>query len=773
MGETKFGGRLLLTLMIITLVLSTINVSSNKRAQQQNREEYMELLVKERAEVLDKTLFEFEIAGDTLAKNMMSAMENPYGMKQSAEREEYYDLARPMMESTYAQVPYTTSFYMHFNPLLVSATEGLTMKPDEKSGKLKEGSVINLDAYKSTELEMVGWYYVTLEMGKPIWMESYQRDNMDEYKVSYLMPLNRNDAVVGVLGMDMPISVLFDSMNQLGLQDTAEVYLSDKSGNVLSQNGKDKKVSGKEYTYSLRNGMTLTIVDQGAKKTSSWYQTVLVLIYIFTLLIVIGAIILSRINKTRGFSDEGRYVLLLRFGLRVAMIVILVIQLGFLSYSYGEIERAPKVKTKAKNSGSETIRVVGDIDMAPYSYKDSKGKLTGHDIEVVNILANRMGVKVSYELMTYDEAQTAVKTGDADILMGYESVTEDSNFISSSYTVEDSYVIYGKTSIQGVMDLYDKKIAVVEGNQGIDIYGIEKNATVYDNYTDALESVNKGENDYVIVRSAVAQELVRENDYDLIQVFDMMGSKMSLATSSKNKDLAQRVEETVESMRKDGTLDRLQDKWVTRTNGVRSVKDVIFNHIWFFGITFIMFVGCAVAWIISHVKRLDEATKAELKALSEIDHLTKIYNRQAGEEKVNTFLQEKTPGLFCLLDIDKFKSINDRFGHPVGDLVLSEVAECLMRAYKDPAVIMRFGGDEFAFFIPNVKEEAEAREWVNRLFEYIDAIVIRELQERRVEISVGAYLYDGETEGDFMAMYKYADVALYDSKDVLGNYVTF
>ena len=62
---------------------------------------------------------------------------------------------------------------------------------------------------------------------------------------------------------------------------------------------------------------------------------------------------------------------------------------------------------------------------------------------------------------------------------------------------------------------------------------------------------------------------------------------------------------------------------------------------------------------------------------------------------------------------------------------------------------------------------------MERLFEYIDVIVIRELKERKIAVSAGAYLYDGQESVSFMDMYKYADTGLYDSKDVLGNYVSF
>ena len=56
--------------------------------------------------------------------------------------------------------------------------------------------------------------------------------------------------------------------------------------------------------------------------------------------------------------------------------------------------------------------------------------------------------------------------------------------------------------------------------------------------------------------------------------------------------------------------------------------------------------------------------------------------------------------MFCLIDCDKFKSINDTYGHSVGDKVIIAVAEKLRKTCRDSDVVLRLGGDEFAIFMP-------------------------------------------------------------------------
>ena len=771
MKNMNFGNRMLLGLILVTLVLSTINLSNDKRRQKEDTQAYMQVLCQQKAKQLDQGFVEAETVVHTLGRYMMSTLDTAYNLDDEQQREEYVDAWSAMIENAWEQLGYINRVYMHFNPGLSSGDAGYEWK--KVNGKINRMAGINLNQYDSLDIEHVGWYYLPLEARSGIWMEPFTIE--EDSVITYVLPLHKDDATVGVLGIDIPLTHIFDEMGALGLQTYGQVYLIGKSGNVIAQNSQKTDADAQSYSYNLRNNMNFVLSTTKGKTASSWYEIVLLIVYAITICILIGSIILGRLNRNRNYSDQGRRVDTLRFALRVAIAVLLVVQLSFLGYSLGGVQRAAKVKVKAKNSYSETIRVVGDAYANPYCYKDGDGNINGHDIEVMNIIANKLKVNVEYELMTQKEAIKEVNSGSADILLGIDALADSSGrIVSTTYLTKDSYVIYGKTPVEKVTDFYGKNIAVVEGHESLDIYGIEKDAKRYESCMQAMDSVVKGENEYVIMSGAVGRILLRDKKYSGIkQVFDMMESKIALGVSSSNMELLNQLDEILAEMRTSGEMDRLQEKWMKVASGEQSLKELFTKHLIFWVVMFVLTVVCIAGLIISHVQRLDEQTKAELKQRSEIDHLTKIYNRQAGEEKIKTFLDSHTAGMFCMLDVDKFKSINDTYGHSVGDIVLAEIAECLQRAYHDPAVVMRFGGDEFAFYIPGVTDEQTGREEVERLFEYIDVIVIRELKERKIAVSAGAYLYDGQESVSFMDMYKYADTGLYDSKDVLGNYVSF
>lgn len=162
----------------------------------------------------------------------------------------------------------------------------------------------------------------------------------------------------------------------------------------------------------------------------------------------------------------------------------------------------------------------------------------------------------------------------------------------------------------------------------------------------------------------------------------------------------------------------------------------------------------------------------ELRYLSETDKLTGINNRGAGEEKISRLLQAGENGMFILIDVDHFKSVNDNFGHDVGDKVIIVIAECLKSCFRESDVVLRLGGDEFAAYARGVSDQEIGERLLGRFFEKVDAIDIPELGDRKICVSIGASFYRGKGSG-FSELYKKADEGTYISKKTEGNQMTF
>lgn len=113
--------------------------------------------------------------------------------------------------------------------------------------------------------------------------------------------------------------------------------------------------------------------------------------------------------------------------------------------------------------------------------------------------------------------------------------------------------------------------------------------------------------------------------------------------------------------------------------------------------------------LVNSKKELEKAN-LELKELAEKDFLTKLYNRRFFMNMANnTILLNKREGKkssILIFDIDDFKRINDTYGHPIGDLVLSSLANIVVNNSRKSDIISRIGGEEFMILFPNTDLES-------------------------------------------------------------------
>ncbi len=147
------------------------------------------------------------------------------------------------------------------------------------------------------------------------------------------------------------------------------------------------------------------------------------------------------------------------------------------------------------------------------------------------------------------------------------------------------------------------------------------------------------------------------------------------------------------------------------------------------------------------------------------DELTKLGNKRAFNKAIRHLHSQATrykrPYAVLLMDIDLFKNINDKYGHPVGDKVLVAVAKTILYASEQEQFCFRYGGDEFAILIS--QPEAAQTYRVKRIIQKeVRNIIIPELGKQRFTVSVGIKVWNKETSIEDMI--SEADVNLYKEK---------
>jgi len=180
-------------------------------------------------------------------------------------------------------------------------------------------------------------------------------------------------------------------------------------------------------------------------------------------------------------------------------------------------------------------------------------------------------------------------------------------------------------------------------------------------------------------------------------------------------------------------------------------------------------------------KTRDNLSKAQIKEeeakkIALQDALTGLPNRVSFEQSLkHGLIQAKRHnwGLAVLfIDIDKFKSINDSYGHDFGDQVLLTVAKRLQSSVREEDIVSRWGGDEFVCLLLGIKQEADAtrlaKKMINRIAEACEfngtTLTIR------ASIGIAIYPTDGETAS---ILFKHADIAMYKAKETEKQVVLF
>jgi diguanylate cyclase (GGDEF)-like protein len=184
--------------------------------------------------------------------------------------------------------------------------------------------------------------------------------------------------------------------------------------------------------------------------------------------------------------------------------------------------------------------------------------------------------------------------------------------------------------------------------------------------------------------------------------------------------------------------------------------------------TTVLQAGIMVAFVWMTAAVLHE----RLDRLASTDPLTGLLNRRAleaaAEREIALARRNRRPLTAVLLDLDRFKQINDVYGHGFGDRTLIEVARCMQQQMRKSDLLARVGGDEFAVLLQDTSSE-EAMEIAERLRGSLeDLIVVEGASEVRVSASFGLAEVDG-TIASWTELVSKCDKAVYRAKGVGGN----
>ena len=171
-------------------------------------------------------------------------------------------------------------------------------------------------------------------------------------------------------------------------------------------------------------------------------------------------------------------------------------------------------------------------------------------------------------------------------------------------------------------------------------------------------------------------------------------------------------------------------------------------------------------YVISDINEL-KVSQEKLAHLAFHDPLTGLVNRPMLEERITHLVErsqrKRVDGALLFLDLDRFKYINDTFGHPAGDRMLVEVGVRLQSAVRKEDTVARFGGDEFVLLLESIHDRNTALQKAEALLDLLRTPFTFDGHSYRVLGSIGIALFP-EDGGDAQSLLKHADTAMYEAK---------
>lgn len=235
---------------------------------------------------------------------------------------------------------------------------------------------------------------------------------------------------------------------------------------------------------------------------------------------------------------------------------------------------AGSAAASAGSAGDLATVVAGKLTMAtnatfpPYEMTTDSGEIEGIDVDTAKAIAEKLGLELQIDDMDFDAALLSVQQGKADIVMAGVTVTDERKAVmdfSDSYaTGIQSIIVPNDSDIASPDDLAGKKIGTQRGTTGYiycsDDFG-EDSVVAYDNGLTAVQALNNGQVDAVVIDDAPAKEYVAANPG--LKVLDTSYAEEDYAIGmAKGSALEDAVNKALEELKADGTLQSIVDKYI-------------------------------------------------------------------------------------------------------------------------------------------------------------------------------------------------------------------
>ena len=220
------------TSLLLSLSIGILSIGTSRGITEKQSKENLLLTAYKNAEDIDMMLYAIEQSVDSFSEMAISAISDLSRFKTS---DAYVDECTAALENAALTLARNTqgarTVYIRYNPEFAYPTSGLFLVGEGDDFEMTVPTDFSM--YEPDDLTHVGWYYIPVNAGEPIWMDPYLNENIDVYMISYVVPIYIDGESVGIVGMDIDFSIIEDIVNDIKVYDSGYAYLTNPSNNIL------------------------------------------------------------------------------------------------------------------------------------------------------------------------------------------------------------------------------------------------------------------------------------------------------------------------------------------------------------------------------------------------------------------------------------------------------------------------------------------------------------------------------------------------------------
>lgn len=243
--QTKIFILILTCIVVSSAIIGGIGIFISEITVDSDSVKIMNLLCSEKAQELNSTLGRIEQSVDIVTQYAADNLES--AEKLASDRDylqSYLDELRSLGMTASEKTEGAVTYYVRLDPEITGDNQGFFMVRNSQSGAFEANELTDLLIYSPDDVEHVGWYYIPLQAENAVWLQPYYNKNIDIYMISYVSPIYKDGAAVGVAGMDIDFGYLTKFIDGISLYETGYGYLTDSALNVvyskISRNSSDK-----------------------------------------------------------------------------------------------------------------------------------------------------------------------------------------------------------------------------------------------------------------------------------------------------------------------------------------------------------------------------------------------------------------------------------------------------------------------------------------------------------------------------------------------------